>query len=96
VSAAAVYLDSPPPDVAIAERVAADESTRRPALLFFHSAVVWLVIGSVAGLIASLKFQFPDWLTGEAALSFGRVRTVHLNAVAYGWAACRWSGSRSG
>ena len=81
-----VYADSPPPEVALKERVAADESTRRPVLLFFHSAVVWLIVGSLFGLVASLKFQFPDWLTGEAALTFGRVRTVHLNAVAYGWA----------
>lgn len=80
-----VYEDSPPPDVALTERVAADRSTRGPVLLFFHSAVVWLVIGSVFGLLASLKFQFPDWLTDQAAWTFGRVRTVHLNAVAYGW-----------
>ncbi|MFI5279036.1 MAG: cbb3-type cytochrome c oxidase subunit I [Gemmatimonadales bacterium] len=80
-----VYEDSPPADVALADRVAADRSTRRPVLLFFHSAVIWLLVGSVFGLIASLKFQFPDWLTGEAAMTFGRVRSVHLNAVAYGW-----------
>ena len=80
-----VYEDSPSPDVALAERVAADRSTRRPVLLFFHSAVVWLVIGSVFGLIASLKFQYPDWLTGQAMWTFGRIRSVHLNAVAYGW-----------
>jgi cytochrome c oxidase cbb3-type subunit 1 len=81
-----IYLDTPAPEVALGERVAADQSTRRPVLLFFHSAVAWLVIGSVLGLVASLKFQFPDWLTGEAALTFGRVRAAHLNAVAYGWA----------
>ena len=86
MSVTATYLDSPPPEIAVAERVAADQSTRRPALLFFHSAVAWLVIGSVFGLVAALKFQFPDWLTGQAALTFGRLRTVHLNAVAYGWA----------
>jgi cytochrome c oxidase cbb3-type subunit 1 len=80
-----VYEDSPPPEVALAERIEADRSTRRPALLFFHSAVVWLLIGSLFGLIASLKFQLPDWLAGQPALTFGRVRTVHLNAVAYGW-----------
>ena len=54
-----MYLDSPPPEIAIAERVAADQSTRRPALLLFHSAVAWLVIGSVFGLVAALKFEFP-------------------------------------
>lgn len=80
-----VYEDSPPADVALADRVAADSSTRRPVLLFYHSALVWLLVGSIAGLVAALKFQFPDWLTGEAALTFGRLRTVHLNAVVYGW-----------
>ena len=80
-----VYEDSPPVEVALAERVAADASTRRPALLFFNSAVIWLVVGSIFGLIASLKFQYPDWLTGQALWTFGRVRSAHLNAVAYGW-----------
>jgi len=80
-----VYEDSPSAEVRIAERIEADRSTRGPVLLFFHSAVVWLIVGSIFGLIASLKFQFPDWLTGEAWLTFGRVRTAHLNAVAYGW-----------
>lgn len=81
-----VLEDTPPPEVAASERVAADRSTRKPVLLFFHSAVAWLVIGSVMGLVASLKFQFPDWLTSQAMWTFGRVRTAHLNAVAYGWA----------
>jgi cytochrome c oxidase cbb3-type subunit 1 len=80
-----VYEDSPPADVALADRVAADRSTRQPVLLFFHSAVVWLLVGSLTGLLAALKFQFPDLLNGTAVLTFGRLRTVHLNAVAYGW-----------
>lgn len=77
--------DSPSADVALADRVAADQSTRGPVLLFFHSAIVWLLVGSVAGLLAALKFQLPDWLSGQAMFTFGRLRTVHLNAVAYGW-----------
>ncbi len=80
-----IYEDSPPADVALADRVEADRSTRGPVLLFLSSAVVWLVVGSIAGLMAALKFQFPDWLTGSAWLTFGRLRTVHLNAVIYGW-----------
>ena len=80
-----VYADTPAPEVALEERVAADRSTRGPVLLFFHSAVAWLIVGSLLGLAASLKFQFPDWLTGQAALTFARLRVAHLNAVAYGW-----------
>jgi cytochrome c oxidase cbb3-type subunit 1 len=81
-----VYEDTPPPQVAAGERIEADRSARRPVLLFLHSAVVWLLVGSVLGLVASLKFQFPDWLAGQAAWTFGRVRAAHLNVVAYGWA----------
>ena len=80
-----VYEDSPPADIALADRVEADRSTRGPVLLFYSSAVIWLLVGSIFGLIAALKFQMPDWLTSQAALTFGRVRTVHLNAVTYGW-----------
>jgi cytochrome c oxidase cbb3-type subunit I len=81
-----IHEDTPPPDVAATERVAADRSTRGPVLLFFHSAMIWLLVGSLLGLVASLKFTFPDWLTGQALWTFGRVRAAHLNAVAYGWA----------
>lgn len=48
-------------------------------------ATVWLVVGSAFGLIASLKLHLPDWLTGHAPLAFGRMRTMHLNSVIYGW-----------
>lgn len=58
---------------------------RRLLLTLFISATVWLVIGSLFGLIASLKMHLPDWLTQAAPLTFGRMRTMHLNAVIYGF-----------
>ncbi len=69
----------------IQARLDADRSSRAPVLVFTASAVVWLVVGSVAGLMVSLKFSLPDWLTSSPALTFGRLRPVHLNVVAYGW-----------
>lgn len=54
-------------------------------LTLIGCAVFWLLAGSLFGLTASLKLHMPDWLNGSAPLTFGRVRTVHLNAVAYGW-----------
>lgn len=66
-------------------RFDADRSSRVPVLVFTASAVVWLVVGSLAGLVVSLKFNLPDWLTSTPALTFGRLRPVHLNVVAYGW-----------
>ena len=48
-------------------------------------ACFWLLLGSFAGLTSSIKLHQPDWLTDQAWLTFGRIRTVHLTAVLYGW-----------
>lgn len=68
------------------ERVAADRSTAFVSFVFLSCAVVWLVAGSLAGLTSSIKLHQPDWLVQQAWLTFGRIRTIHLNIVAYGWA----------
>lgn len=68
------------------ERARQDASSRGPAFVFVCSSVFWLLLGSVAGLIASQKLTSPDFLTQSAWLTFGRVRTAHLNMVVYGWA----------
>jgi cytochrome c oxidase cbb3-type subunit 1 len=70
----------------IAAREAADRSSAFPALILIGSSVVWLIVASAAGLVSSLKLHWPDLLTGQAWLTLGRLRTIHLNAVAYGWA----------
>ena len=69
------------------ELAALDRSSRTAFLTFMFGAMAWLLIGSVAGLIASLKLHFPDWLVEQPELTFGRIRSLHLNAVAYGWSA---------
>ncbi len=79
----------PPGHVSVEEiqaREAADRSTAFPVYVMFACAAVWLVVASAAGLLASLKLHWPDLLTDSAWLTFGRLRTIHLNAVAYGWA----------
>jgi cytochrome c oxidase cbb3-type subunit I len=67
-------------------RARQDASSRGPAFVFLISSILWLILGSVAGLIASQKLTSPDFLTQAAWLTFGRMRTAHLNMVAYGWA----------
>ena len=62
-----------------------DRSSRRPVLWWLGSAVMWLMLGSVYGVVASLKLHLPDWLGGHEVLTFGRIRPAHLNVVAYGW-----------
>jgi cytochrome c oxidase cbb3-type subunit I len=66
-------------------RVEADLSTRVPVLAFIGSAVFWLVVGSLFGLVVSIKFHEPDWWTSTGLLTFGRLRPLHLNVVVYGW-----------
>ncbi|WP_423199993.1 MULTISPECIES: cbb3-type cytochrome c oxidase subunit I [unclassified Cupriavidus] len=65
--------------------IEADRSSAFPVFLFVAFACVWLLVGSLAGLISSIKLHAPDWLTEAAWLGFGRLRTVHLTAVIYGW-----------
>jgi cytochrome c oxidase cbb3-type subunit 1 len=69
----------------LAARVAADRSSALPVLVCLSLAVIWLILGSLAGLISSIKMHEPDWLVSEAWLTFGRIRPAHLNAVIYGW-----------
>ena len=70
---------------ALAARLDADRSSAGPALLCLTLAVMWLVLGSFAGLVSSIKLHAPDWLTSAAWITFGRIRPAHLNMVIYGW-----------
>ena len=78
-----------PPDIADAaelhDRITSDRSSAFPVFMFIAFACMWLVLGSSAGLISSIKLHQPDWLTDYAWLTFGRIRTIHLTAVFYGW-----------
>jgi cytochrome c oxidase cbb3-type subunit I len=80
--------NNPPTQIADAEmqaRARADASTAPLVFFFLCCAFTWLVVASAAGLTASIKLHEPDWLSQYAWLTFGRIRTIHLNAVAYGW-----------
>lgn len=67
-----------------------DRSVRTPVLLFFGSAVFWLVLASLFFLLSSSQIHKPDsWWTlpGVAWLSYGRVYPAFLNCFVYGWVA---------
>lgn len=74
-------------------RVQIDRSCRRTVLLYYSSAVFWLLVGSLFALLTSIKMHNPGFLSSAEWLTFGRVRPVHLNLVAYGWAAMAGIGS---
>jgi cytochrome c oxidase cbb3-type subunit 1 len=63
----------------------ADKSTSLVVGVCLTLAVVWLVLASLAGLISSIKMHEPDWWVQYGWLTFGRIRPIHLNMVAYGW-----------
>jgi cytochrome c oxidase cbb3-type subunit 1 len=88
------------------ERSEIDASTSGTVLLFFSAAIFWLIVGSLFALVASFKLNIPDleanvagWFGISAEkvnfgfLTFGRLRSVHLNAVAYGWSVCAGVGT---
>ncbi|NDV60893.1 hypothetical protein G0Q06_00335 [Puniceicoccales bacterium CK1056] len=62
-----------------------DDSMRQPAMLFLISAVLWLLAGTFLAIIAAIKATNPEFLGATEWLTFGRVRTAHLNAMIYGW-----------
>lgn len=67
------------------DRALADGSSALVAGVSLTAAVLWLLVGSALGLVASIKLHAPDWLVDSAWLTFGRIRPMHLNVVAYGW-----------
>lgn len=66
-------------------RAGVDAPGRRVVLVLAVASIIFLIIGSLFGVVASLKLHLPDWLANIAFTTFGRARTVHLNLVAYGW-----------
>lgn len=72
----------------IAERHEVDQSVRWPVLAFLGSAVFWLLVGSLFGLVSALKMTHPGMMDESAWTTFGRFRPAHLNSMVYGWASC--------
>jgi cytochrome c oxidase cbb3-type subunit 1 len=63
-----------------------DQKSSFIVVAFILSGAAWLLLGSILGTIASFKMHMPDWLGEHAWLTFGRIRPLHLNWMAYGWA----------
>src|SRR5262245_31149658 len=70
---------------------AADPAAVRLAYRYVASATLWLLVGTGAGLLASLKLNSPD-LLAVPWLSFGRLRAIHTNVVFWGWSTIALTG----
>ena len=62
-----------------------DRSCCVPLLALFGGAALWLVVGSVLAMIASIKFHAPDFLADCPWLTYGRVQPAADNALLYGF-----------
>jgi cytochrome c oxidase cbb3-type subunit 1 len=59
---------------------------RLPVLLFFGSAIFWLLVGTSLSTLAAWKLVLPGLLDGLPWLTYGRVQPAADNALIYGWA----------
>jgi len=75
------------------ERALIDASTRVPVLMFYTSAIVWLLIGTLLALLVSIKMHAPDLLANVSFLTWGRLRPAHVNIMIYGWASMAGMGT---
>lgn len=63
-----------------------DASCRAPLFALFVGAGVWLLVASVLGLIASLKFHSPNILADCPWMTYGHVRPAANDVLLYGFA----------
>jgi len=75
------------------ERAYIDASTRVPVLMFYTSAMAWLILGTLLAGFVSFKLHSPDLLSDISFLTWGRVRPAHMNVMVYGWASMAGMGT---
>src|SRR5437867_891599 len=62
-----------------------DHSCRLPLFALFGGAAQWLALGSIFGLLASLRFHTPAMFADHAWLSYGRVFPASQFLLVYGF-----------
>ncbi len=61
-----------------------DVITKRLSYHYIVSASIWLMVGTIYGLLAAVKLYWPETLE-YSLFSFGRIRPIHTNIVMFGW-----------
>src|ERR687887_349872 len=75
------------------ERALIDASTRVPVLMFYTSAIAWLILGTVLAMVVSFKAHSPGLFGDISFLTWGRLRPAHMNIMVYGWASMAGMGT---
>ncbi len=68
-----------------AEQQEIDASAKWPVLVFFGSALLWLIIGGALQLAASIQLHTPAFLADCEWFTHGRIAPAAQNALVYGW-----------
>jgi cytochrome c oxidase cbb3-type subunit 1 len=63
-----------------------DASCRVPLLVLFGGAALWLVVGLLLGLAASMSFHKPDMFANCACLTYGHAQAASNDLLLYGFA----------
>lgn len=69
------------------KKVAIDISCRVPIIFSFGSAVIWLLVSSLMGFLASMQLHIPEFMASCPLTSYGRLYPAFHHAFLYGWAA---------
>jgi cytochrome c oxidase cbb3-type subunit 1 len=72
-------------DVERVERALIDASTRLPVMVFYASAIAWLLVSTFFGILTTIKLFWPDLFPNVAFLTWGRIQPVHWDSLIYGW-----------
>jgi cytochrome c oxidase cbb3-type subunit 1 len=86
-------VTDPPSDDEQLERALIDGSTRVPVLMFYTSAIVWLLVGTLLAVFVSFQMHAPDMFSNISFLTWGRLRSAHTNIMIYGWASMAGMGT---
>ncbi len=68
-----------------AEQLEIDASAKWPVLVFFGSALLWLLLGGVLQLAANIQLHNPAFLANCEWTTHGRLAPAAQNALVYGW-----------
>ncbi len=68
-----------------AEQQEIDASAKWPVLVFFGSALLWLLLGGALQLAANIQLHTPGFLSGCEWFTHGRLAPAAQNALIYGW-----------
>jgi cytochrome c oxidase cbb3-type subunit I len=93
LKAPSISPEIPASDVEQVERALIDSSTRVPVLMFYTSAIAWLLIGTLIAGLAAYKLHSPDLLGNISCLTWGRIRPASTNIMIYGWASMAGMGT---